>query len=551
MSAFACSTISVWPQPLDPLHWLPASALVATIPLLVVLLLMGVLRKSSLRSSACGLLTALFLAATVWRMPLSLASWSLLYGFAFAAWSILWLVFNALWLYNLTIDVGLFELLRRWIHDRASGDQCVQATLVAFCFGALLEGNAGFGAPVAITACLLVALGFRPRMAVLASLLANTVPVAFGAVGIPIVALAGVTGLDVMKLSIAIGRQLPLVSVVLPTYLILLVGGFAGLKRSWPVAFVAGCSFAATQFAVSNFWGPYATDVASSLVSIIATVLLLRVWAPKTSEPASSATVSVTPDTNFNAGTPAPLTLRQVLAGWLPWALLSVVIVLWSNLHLPALGQRLIPIPSLHNGVVITLYHKPYPAVFGFQPLTSGTAVLVTTLLTALLFRVSSRVTFLSAWKTLRQLRLPGLAVLFIVGLAYLYNYSGMAYTLGAALALVGPAFPFVSSFLGWVACFLSGSDTSSNVLFGNLQVAAAHQLQLNPILTAATNSSGAVMGKMISPQNIAVGVTTVGLVGEEGKILHSSFWHSVVLAALIGLIACLQAYVVPGMIPK
>ena len=551
MSASLPAAIFIWPQPLNPLHWLPASALVATIPLLVVLLLMGVLRRGSLLASACGLMTAFLLAAFIWRMPISLASWSLLYGFAFAAWSILWLVFNALWLYNLTIDVGLFELLRRWIHDCASGDPCVQATLVAFCFGALLEGNAGFGAPVAITACLLVALGFQPRMAVLASLLANTVPVAFGAVGIPIVALAGVTGLDIMKLSVAIGRQLPLLSVMLPAYLILLVGGFAGLKRCWPVALVAGCSFAATQFAVSNFWGPYATDVASSLVSIVATVLLLRTWSPKSVPPASTAVPANAPGASLRAATSTPLTLREVVAGWLPWALLSVVIVLWSYFRIPALGQLLVPIPSLHNGVLITLYHKPYAAIFGFQPLTSGTAVLATTILTALLFRVSPRTTLVSAWKTLRQLRVPGLAVLFIVGLAYLYNYSGMAYTLGAALALVGPAFPFMSSFLGWVACFLSGSDTSSNVLFGNLQVAAAHQLQLNPVLMAATNSSGAVMGKMISPQNIAVGVTTVGLVGEEGKVLHSSFWHSVLLAALIGLLACLQAYVVPGMIPR
>lgn len=539
----------IWPQPVDPLHRLVISALVATVPLIVVLLLMDVLREGSLLSSACGLAAALLLAAFVWHMPLSLASWSLLYGFAFAAWSILWLVFNALWLYNLTIDMGLFELLRRWIHYRASGDPCIQVTLVAFCFGALLEGNAGFGAPVAITACLLVALGFHPRKAVLVSLLANTVPVAFGAVGIPIVALAGVTGLDIMKLSIAIGRQLPLVSVALPAYLAVMVGGFSGLKRTWPVALVAGLSFALTQFAVSNFWGPYATDVVSSLLSIAATVLLLRIWSPKTAEQ-NLPTSTLPDDAGSAAANSAPLTLRQVLAAWFPWALLSLVIVLWSYFRLPILGQLIVPIPSLHNGVLITLYHKPYSAVFGFQPLTSGTGVLVTTILTVLFFRVSPRTALLSALKTLRQLRLPGLAVLFIVGLAYLYNYSGMAYTLGAALALVGPAFPFVSSFLGWVACFLSGSDTASNLLFGNLQVAAAHQLQMNPILLAATNSSGAVMGKMISPQNIAVGVSTVGLIGEEGKVLHSSFWHSVILAAIIGLIACLQAYVVPAMLP-
>jgi len=540
MNAVFCLLLLVWPQPLDPLHWLPLSAVVAAVPLFVVLCLMGLLRKGSLLASGCGLATALILAVFVWGMPVSLASWSLIYGFAFAAWSILWIVFNALWLYNLTIDVGLFDLLRSWLQNRASGDPCIQATLVAFCFGALLEGNAGFGAPVAITACLLVALGFQARRAVLVSLLANTVPVAFGAVGIPIVALAGVTGLDIMKLSIAVGRQLPLVSLLLPAYLVLVVDGVSGLKRTWPVTVVSGFSFAITQFAVSNIWGPYATDVTSSLVSIFATVLLLRFWSPR---PA----VTESPD---DVAAPSQLPFRQVLAAWSPWILLSVVIVLWSYLRVPIRGQVLLAIPSLHNGVLITLYHKSYAAIFVFQPLTSGTAVLVATLVTALVFRIPARTAALAAVKTVRQLRLPGIAVLFIVGLAYLYNYSGMAYTLGAALALVGPAFPFVSSFLGWVACFLSGSDTSSNVLFGNLQVAAAHQLQLNPILLAATNSSGAVMGKMISPQNIAVGVTTVGLIGQEGQVLQRSFWHSVLLAALIGLIACLQAYVVPGMLP-
>jgi len=546
-----CGFVLVWPQPLDPLHWLPLSAAVATLPLSVVLLLMGVLRKSSLLSAAWGLLTALVLAGTVWHMPISLAFWSLAYGFAFAAWSILWLVFNALWLYNLTIDIGLFDLLRRWIHHRASGDSCIQATLVAFCFGALLEGNAGFGAPVAITACLLVALGFLPRKAVLVALIANTVPVAFGAVGIPIVALAGVTGLDLMKLSIAVGRQLPLVSVVLPAYLILVVGGINGLKRTWPVALVSGVSFAAAQFVVSNFWGPYAADVVSSLLSIAATVLLLRIWSPKSVEQVSSHPFASPDAAQCAPPDPPPVNFREVLAGWFPWATLSLVIVLWSFFRLPAKGQLLLAIPSLHNGVLITLYQRAYAAVFVFQPLTSGTAVLVSTLLTAICFRLSPRTVFVSAVKTFRQLRLPGIAVLLIVGLAYLYNYSGMAYTLGASLALVGPAFPFVSSFLGWVACFLSGSDTSSNVLFGNLQVAAAHQLQVNPYLLASTNSSGAVMGKMISPQNIAVGVTTVGLIGQEGKVLRSTVWHSILLAGVIGLIAYLQAYVVPGMIPK
>jgi lactate permease len=230
--------------------------------------------------------------------------------------------------------------------------------------------------------------------------------------------------------------------------------------------------------------------------------------------------------------------------------MLSAVMILWSYLKLLQKGQVAIPIPSLHNGVFITLYQKPYSALYSFQPLGPGTAVLAATVLTALCFGVRGQVFWRSGLKTLRQLRLPGLTVMVIVGLAYLYNYSGMAYTLGAAVARAGPAFPLVSSYLGWVACFLSGSDAASNLLFGNLQAAAAHQLHLSPVLLAATNSSGAVTGKMISPQNIAVGVTTVGLIGQEGKILRATFWHSILLAAMLGLVAFAQAYWVPGMVP-
>jgi lactate permease len=237
-------------------------------------------------------------------------------------------------------------------------------------------------------------------------------------------------------------------------------------------------------------------------------------------------------------------------SAWLPWAMLSVVMVLWSYFKMFQRGQITFQFPWLHNAVLITLYQKPYAALYSFQPLAGGTAVLVATVLTALCFAVHPRIVGRSAVKTALQLRLPGVTVLIIVALAYLYNYSGMAYTLGAAVALVGPVFPLLSSYLGWIACFLSGSDAASNLLFGNLQVAAAHQLHLNPVLLAATNSSGAVTGKMISPQNIAVGVTTVGLIGQEGTVLRSTFWHSILLAGLLGVVACAQAYLVPWMTP-
>ena len=544
---------AIWPQPLDPLHSTVLSALVAALPLILILVLMGGLRKSGLFASASGLGTAGLLAMLIWHMPFALLLWSTANGFIYALWPVLWIVFSGLWLYNLTQDTGKFDLLRRWMEENASGDACIQAILVAFCFGALLEGSAGFGAPVAVTACLLVGLGFEPRRAVIVALIANTAPVAFGGLGIPIVALAGVTGLDLSRLSAMVGRQVPFLSFILPAYLIWMVAGGKGLRRTWPAALVAGSTFALAQFLVSNLWGPYAADVVAASASIAASVAFLRVWTPGGADRrAERRSLGDGSPGSVAAPDPRPgaLSSRQAFAAWLPWVMLSAVMILWSYLKLLPKGQVAIPIPSLHNGVFITLYQKPYSALYSFQPLGAGTAVFVATVLTALCFGVRGQVFLRSGAKTLRQLRLPGLSVMVIVGLAYLYNYSGMAYTLGAAAARVGPAFPLVSSYLGWVACFLSGSDTASNLLFGNLQAAAAHQLHLSPVLLAATNSSGAVTGKMISPQNIAIGVTTVGLIGQEGKILRATVWHSILLAAMLGLVALAQGYWVPWMVP-
>ncbi len=538
----------IWPQPLDPLHSVLLSALVAAVPLILVLVLMGGLRKSGLFASACGLGTAGLLAILIWHMPLALVLWSVTYGFIYAVWPILWIVFGGLCLYNLTQDTGKFELLRRWMEEHASGDDCIQAILVAFCFGALLEGSAGFGTPVAVTACLLVGLGFEKRQAVIVALIANTAPVAFGGLGLPIVALAGVTGLDLSRLSAMAGRQVPFLSFILPAYLVWVVAGGKGLRRTWRAALVAGSTFALAQFLVSNLWGPYATDIVAASASIAALVTFLRVWAPGRANQ-NRFEESPAPLATANPG-PNPLSLRHAFAAWLPWAILSAVMFLWSYFKLFQTGQIKIPIPSLHNGVLITLYQRPYAALYLYQPLGIGTAVLAATVLTALCFRFRSQVLWKSGSKTLRQLKLPGLTVMVIVGLAYLYNYSGMAYTLGAAVAQIGPAFPLMSSYLGWAACFLSGSDTASNLLFGNLQVAAAHQLHLSPVLLAATNSTGAVTGKMISPQNIAVGVTTVGLIGHEGRILRATFWHSVLLTTMLGLLAFAQAYWLPWMVP-
>ncbi len=534
-----------WPQPLAPAHNLGISALVATLPLAVVLILMGGLRKSGALSAALGLATAFLLAIFVWGMPLPLAVLGGVYGFAYAVWPILWMVFAGLWLYNLSVDIGNFDLLRRWMSEHASGDPCVQVILVAFCFGALLEGTSGFGTPVAVAGFLLLGLGFKPRRAVTLALIANTTSVAFGGLGIPIVALAGVTGLSLMKLSAMVGRQLLFLSLILPAYLVWVVAGGKGLKRVWPIALVGGASFALAQFVCSNYWGPYAAGIVSAMFSIACVVGFLRVWKP------APPPVDADPASVENPPTPeAGLTTWQSLAAWAPWGLLAAVMVAWSYLHLFTAGQKNLLVPHLHNAVFLTLYNKPYAAVFPFQPLAAGTAGLTAVLLTALLFRTPPRAVFESGMKTLRQLRLPALTVGLIVALAYLYNYSGMAYTLGASLAGLGKLFPLVSGFLGWIACFLSGSDTAANLLFGNLQVAAAHQIGVNPILLAATNSSGGVTGKMISPQNIAVGVTTVGLVGHEGDVVRSTLGQSLLLALLLSLIAFAQAYWLNWMIP-
>jgi lactate permease len=533
----------MWAQPINPLHHLELSVLAAATPLILLLAVMGGFRKSGYVSATWGLIASLVLAITVWRMPLKLAVISIAFGGVYALWPIMWIVFASLWLYNLAVDDGKFELLRRWMAERASGDLRIQAILVAFCFGALLEGTAGFGTPVAVTAFLLFGLGFSAIQAVTVALIANTAPVAFGALGIPIVALAGVTGLPQAKLSSMVGRQLPFLSLIIPAYLVWVIAGRKGFRGAWPAALVAGVSFGLAQFAVSNVWGPYAAAIIAAMLSIAALTVLLHYWKlarPGLSE--GSAPAATLP--------PVPLTWSEAAQAWTPWILLAAVMILWSYLALFDRASRRIAVPGLHNAIFITLYQKPYAAIYSFQPFAAGTAALAATLITALLFRTPPRVVLGSAKKTARQLLLPSLTVVLIIALAYLYNYSGMAYTLGAALASLGSLFPFFSGLLGWVACFMSGSDTSSNILFGNLQVAAAHQIGVKPVLLAAANSSGAVAGKMISPQNIAVGVTTVGLAGKEGAVLRSTFWHSLFFALLLCVLTYAQAHWLKWMVP-
>ncbi len=520
---------------------LPLSFLVAALPIAVVLVLLGVLRRPAWQASLAGLIVALVVAIVAWQFPAMLAVNSVAAGAVFALWPVMWIVFNALLLYNIAVASGHFDAFRDWVLTHLPNDRRIVLVVIGFCFGCLLEGIAGFGTPVAITSALLIMVGFPPLEALTYTLIFNTAPVAFGALGVPVTVLGQVTGLPAVKLGAMIGRQLPVMALLLPFYVTALYGGMRSLRALWPVLLVAGGSFAGAQFVTSNYLDYALTDVISSLTALIVTLLFLRVWSPA---PDPEFTVAVKVKARA-AGAVAPW------LGWLPWIVVSVVVILWTHLKIFAIGQQVIPWPGLHNMVAITLYQdKPYAANWVFQPLATGTAILLSALITAALVGVGPGRFLTAVGATWKQSRIAILTVALIVGLAYLMNYSGMNYTLGLGVASMGFIFPLVSPFLGWVAVFLSGSATSGNALFGNLQVVAANQLGLNPVLIAATNSSGGVMGKMISPQNIATGVSVTDLKGKEGLVFARTFKHSIVLTLLLGLLVLLQQYVVPWVIP-
>ena len=532
---------------------LPLSFVVAALPVATVLVMLGVLRRPAWQSSLGGLVVGLAVAILVWQFPPGLALDSVAAGATFAVWPVMWIVFNALLLYNIAVVSGRFDAFRDWVLDHLPNDRRIVLVVIGFCFGCLLEGISGFGTPVAITSALLILVGFAPLEALTFTLIFNTAPVAFGALGAPVTVLGQVTGLPAITLGAMIGRQLPFLAMLLPFYVMAIYGSMRSIRALWPVLLVSGVSFAAGQFVSSNYLDYALTDVLSSLTALIVTLAFLRVWSP------APAPEFVMPPVS------RPVAARAVGAdvvsaraasvvpswqGWVPWVLVSAVVIAWTHFKIFAIGQQAFPWPGLHNQVLITLYDKPYAATYVFQPLATGTAILLSAILTAAVVGVGPSRFLECAAQTWRQSRVAILTVALIVGLAYLMNYSGLTYTLGKGVASVGILFPLLSPFLGWVAVFLSGSDTSGNALFGNLQVVAANQLGLNPVLIAATNSSGGVMGKMISPQNIATGVSVTALRGQEGVVLARTFKHSVALTLVLGVLVVLQQYVVPWMIP-
>lgn len=542
----------MWEQNYEPvagsLGW---SALVAAVPLLVLFYMLGVKRKPSWMAALTALVSAWVVALAVYKMPLQQALASTIYGAAFGLFPIGWIVFSSILLYRLAVDTGKFEIIKDSV-GTLSDDRRLQALFIAFSFGAFVEGAAGFGAPVAVAAAMLAGLGFSPFYAAGICLLANTAPVAFGSIGTPIVTLSGITGIPMAPLSAMVGRICALVSVIVPTYLVVVMAGAKGAAEVWPAIVACGVVFAGVQFMVSNFIGPELTDILSALASIGAMFVVMKAWHPKTIFRLEGDTPAGQIAHRRHSG-------GEIFKAWTPYTLLVVFVLLWGYKPIKASLDKLtipVEVPGLHRTITrippVTKKAEPYTAMFTFNWLSaSGTSCFFAAVLTSLLLGVGPGGFWKAYKETHKQLAFPMLTIASMLGLAYLMNYAGMTSTLGLALAATGPSFPFFSSILGWMGVFLTGSDTSANALFGNLQVVTANALGLNPVLTAATNSSGGVMGKMISLQSIAVAVAATGMpAADEGKLFRFTLRHSVILASVIGLIAMAYAYWVPHLVP-
>ena len=557
--------VDVWAQNYDPLGNIWLSSLVAAVPIIFFFLALTVFRLKGYVAGTITVALTLAVAIALYGMPVHSALAAGVFGFFYGLWPIAWIILGAVFLYRIAVATGAFDIIRQSILN-VTEDQRLQLLLVGFAFGAFLEGAAGFGAPVAITSALLVGLGFRPLYAAGLCLIANTAPVAFGAMGIPIVVAGQVTGIDPFLIGQMAGRQLPLLSVLVPFWLILIMDGPRGVRETWPAILVAGGSFAIVQFLTAQFIGPELPDITAALATLITLPIFLRFWQPKRIFRFDAAEVAA--DGAVPVATVTAQTVRhspaQIAWAWSPFLILTVFVTLWSiapvkalfaangplahlvlKLHVPFLDKLVAKVPPIVPQVT------PYEAVYKFDWLSAtGTAIMLAAIVTIAFLRMKPADAARTFVDTLKSLLIPIYSIGMVLAFAFLANYSGLSATLALALAHTGSAFTFFSPFLGWLGVFLTGSDTSANALFAALQANTAHQIGVSDVLLVAVNTTGGVTGKMISPQSIAIACAAVGLVGKESDLFRFTVRHSLPLCALVGIITTVQAYLLPWMIP-
>ncbi|KQQ47084.1 lactate permease [Methylobacterium sp. Leaf125] len=564
--------MTTWNQVYDPFGNAWLSTLAASLPVIALLGMIASGKVQAHIAAVLSLVLAFCVAVFLFGMPADLATRASAYGVALGLFPIGWIILNVIFLYRLTVEKGWFGTLQQSVAGITT-DRRIQLLLVAFAFGAFFEGAGGFGTPVAVTGAILIGLGFSPLAASGLSLIANTAPVAYGALGAPIQGLASVTGYDPYILGAMIGRQLPFFSILVPFWLIWVFAGFRGMIKIWPPILVCGGSFAVAQFLISNYVNPWIVDIGASLISMGALVAFLKVWQPKEiwTSPAlrgndpSIGYVNGGRPVSLGAAVPGDLpkvdlggrtaTSREILMAWVPWIILSVIVAIWGTGWFKGLVNPLFTwkyeVPGLHNVIMkvppVVAKAHPEAAVFSFTYMSyTGTGVLFAALISGLIMRFSPLRLITAYFETIWVLRYSLITIAAMLALGVLTRYAGVDATLGLAFAGTGILYPFFGTLLGWLGVALTGSDTASNVLFGGLQKITSEQLGLSGILMASANSSGGVMGKMIDAQSIVVASTATGYFGQEGKILRFVFWHSIVLACLVGGLVMLQAYVHP-----
>ena len=550
-----------WQQIYDPLGNIWISSLIALIPIIFFFLALAVFR---LKGSVAGTITvvlALLVSLFAYQVPVTIAFASMIYGFFYGLWPIAWIIIGAVFLYKISVKTGQFNIIRSSILS-ITEDQRLQMLLVGFAFGTFLEGAAGFGAPVAITAALLVGLGFKPLYAAGLCLIVNTAPVAFGAMGIPIIVAGQVSGVDTMEISQMVGRQLPFMVPIVLFWIMGIMDGWRGIKETWPAVIVAGGSFAIAQYLTSNFVGPELPDITAAIASLVTLTILLKYWKPKHIFRFADQDANV--DENLEAQKQQKYSIGQIAKAWSPFMILTVMVTIWSVKPFKDLFTKdgalhdlviSIKVPYLHQLVQkmppVVPEIKNYDAIFKFDWFSAtGTAIFIAAVITIIFLKMKPKEAVVTFGETIYELKTPIYSIGMVLAFAFIANYSGMSATLALALAHTGKAFTFFSPFLGWVGVFLTGSDTSANALFGALQATTARQIGVPEVLLVAANTSGGVTGKMISPQSIAIACAAVGLVGKESDLFRFTVKHSIVFTIMMGILITLQAYVFPWMIP-